>query len=199
MRRSLIGAVTAVLAVIACTTPATPSAANPADPRYDVLVFSKTAGFRHDAIPQGIQAIRDLGAANNFTVTATEDANAFTTANLAQYESVVFLNTTGDVLNATQQTAFESYIRSGKGYVGVHAAADTEYSWAFYGSLVGGYFSSHPAIQQVNVKVENRGTAATAHLPQTWTRTDELYNYQANPRATARVLATLDESSYSGG
>ena len=149
--------------------------------------------------PAGIQAIRDLGAANNFTVTATEDATAFTTANLAQYEAVVFLNTTGDVLNATQQTAFESYIRGGGGYVGVHAAADTEYDWPFYGNLVGAYFASHPAIQQANVKVENRAHAATAHLPQTWTRTDEWYNYQTNPRSTARVLATLDESSYSGG
>jgi type 1 glutamine amidotransferase len=199
MRKTFIGAATALFAVIACTTPATPGAANPADPRYDVLVFSKTAGFRHDSIPQGIQAIRDLGAANNFSVTATEDAAAFTTANLAQYEAVVFLSTTGDVLNATQQTAFEQYIATGKGYVGVHAAADTEYDWPFYGNLVGGYFASHPAIQQANIRVENRGHAATGHLPQTWTRTDEWYNYRTNPRTSARVLANLDESSYSGG
>ena len=128
---------------------------------YDVLVFSKTAGFRHDAIPAGIQAIRDLGAANDFTVTATEDANAFTTANLAQYEAVVFLSTTGDVLNATQQTAFESYIRGGGGYVGVHAAADTEYDWPFYGELVGACFASHPAIQQATVR--SRGPGARRH------------------------------------
>jgi type 1 glutamine amidotransferase len=195
--RSVVGVSTAVLAVIACTTPATPASA--ADAPYDVLVFSKTAGFRHDAIPVGIQTIRDLGAANNFTVTATEDAAAFTTSNLAQYEAVVFLNTTGDVLNATQQTAFESYIGSGRGYVGVHAAADTEYDWPFYGNLVGAWFASHPAIQQANVKVEDRGHAATGHLPQTWTRTDEWYNYRTNARSTAHVLATLDESSYSGG
>ncbi|MFI7607903.1 ThuA domain-containing protein [Micromonospora sp. NPDC049366] len=195
--RPVLGAATAVLAVIACTTPATPASA--ADAPYDVLVFSKTAGFRHDSIAVGTQAIRDLGAANNFTVTATEDAAAFTTGNLAQYEAVIFLNTTGDVLNASQQTAFESYIGGGGGYVGVHAAADTEYGWSFYGNLVGAYFASHPAIQQANVKVENRGHAATAHLPQTWTRTDEWYNYQTNARSTARVLATLDESSYSGG
>jgi hypothetical protein len=81
----------------------------------------------------------------------------------------------------------------------VHAAADTEYDWPFYGQLVGAYFASHPAIQQVNSKTENRAHPATAHLPQTWTRTDELYNYRTNPRDTARVLATLDESSYSGG
>ncbi|MFY1617100.1 ThuA domain-containing protein [Micromonospora sp. WMMD736] len=195
--RSVVGVGAAALAVIACTTPATPASA--ADAPYDVLVFSKTAGFRHDAIPVGIQTIRDLGAANNFTVTATEDAAAFTTANLAQYEAVVFLNTTGDVLNATQQTAFESYIGSGRGYVGVHAAADTEYDWPFYGNLVGAWFASHPAIQQANIKVEDRGHAATGHLPQTWTRTDEWYNYRTNARSTAHVLATLDESSYSGG
>ena len=195
--RPVLGAAMAALAVIACTTPATPASA--ADAPYDVLVFSKTAGFRHDAIPVGIQTIRDLGAANNFTVTATEDAAAFTTSNLAQYEAVVFLNTTGDVLNASQQTAFESYIGSGRGYVGVHAAADTEYDWPFYGNLVGAWFASHPAIQQANMKVEDRGHAATAHLPQTWTRTDEWYNYRTNARSTAHVLATLDESSYSGG
>ncbi|GAA2716230.1 ThuA domain-containing protein [Actinoplanes palleronii] len=187
----------AVVAVLTSAVAVAPAAA--ADNPYDVLVFSKTAGFRHDSIAAGTQAIRDLGAANNFTVTATEDATAFTTANLAKYEAVIFLNTTGDVLDATQQTAFESYIRAGGGYAGVHAAADTEYDWPFYGDLVGAWFASHPAIQQANVKVEDRAQAATAHLPQTWTRTDEWYNYRTNPRSTAHVLATLDESSYSGG
>ncbi len=216
MRKLIAGAATLV-ALAACTFTASPAQAaatlptpgptdgveNPgrfaADAPYDVLVFSKTAGFRHDAIAVGIQTIRDLGAANSFTVAATEDAAAFTTANLAQYEAVVFLNTTGDVLNDTQQTAFESYVRGGGGYVGVHAAADTEYSWPFYGNLVGAYFNSHPAIQQVTSRVQDRGHASTAHLPQAWTRTDELYNYSTNPRSTAHVLATLDESTYSGG
>ncbi|MFI7023767.1 lectin [Micromonospora sp. NPDC049900] len=197
LRRPAAGLATAVLAVLACTAPATPASA--ADTPYDVLVFSKTAGFRHDSIAVGTQAIRDLGAANSFTVTATEDAAAFTTGNLAQYEAVVFLNTTGDVLNATQQTAFESYINAGGGFVGVHAAADTEYGWSYYGNLVGAYFRSHPAIQQATVRVENRGHAATAHLPQNWVRTDEWYDFQTNARSGARVLATLDESTYSGG
>jgi len=198
MRRALAAA--ASVALVAGTLalgPALPSMA--ADAPYDVLVFSKTAGFRHDSIAVGTQAIRELGAANAFTVTATEDAAAFSTANLAQYEAVVFLNTTGDVLDDTQQAAFESYIRGGGGYVGVHSAADTEYGWPFYGNLVGAYFASHPAIQQANIKVENRAHAATANLPQTWTRTDEWYNYQTNVRSSARVLATLDESSYAGG
>jgi type 1 glutamine amidotransferase len=173
--------------------------ASAADAPYKVLVFSKTAGFRHPSIPNGIAAIQSLGAANNFTVTATEDAAAFTTANLAQYQSVVFMSTTGDVLNDAQQTAFEAYIRGGGGYVGVHSAADTEYTWPFYGTLVGAYFASHPAIQTATVNVEDRSHPATAHLGATWVRTDELYNYQSNPRSTAHVLATLNESTYSGG
>jgi type 1 glutamine amidotransferase len=131
MRKLLASAIGLAVAA-ACAGSVTPAQA--ADTPYDVLVFSRTAGFRHDSIAVGIQTIRELGAANSFTVTATENAALFTTANLAQYEVVIFLNTTGDVLNATQQTAFESYIGAGGGYVGVHAAADTEYSWPFYGN-----------------------------------------------------------------
>ncbi|MEU4569992.1 ThuA domain-containing protein, partial [Micromonospora sp. NPDC023956] len=195
--RSTIGAATAVVTVLACTTPATPASA--ADAPYDVLVFSKTAGFRHDSIAVGTQAVRDLGAANSFTVTATEDATTFTPANLARYEAVIFLNTTGDVLDGTQQSAFEAYVNGGGGFVGIHSAADTEYGWPFYGNLVGGYFASHPAVQQATVHVQHRAHAATAHLPRTWTRTDEWYDYRTNPRPSVRVLAALDESSYSGG
>ncbi|MGP2437314.1 ThuA domain-containing protein [Streptomyces sp. JW3] len=164
-----------------------------------VLVFSKTAGFRHDAIPEGIAALKELGAPAGITVTATEEAKQFTTANLAKYDAVAFLSTTGDVLNAEQQTAFENYVRGGGGYLGVHAAADTEYDWQFYGGLVGAYFDSHPAQQQATVRVEDQDHPATAHLDDTWARTDELYNYRTNPRDRVKVLATLDETTYQGG
>ncbi|AWE54143.1 ThuA domain-containing protein [Streptomyces nigra] len=179
--------------------PDAPATAAAADPAYRILVFSKTAGFRHSSIDEGIAALRDLGAANNFTVTATEDAGAFTTANLSQYRAVVFLSTTGDVLGGSQQTALEQYMGAGGGYVGVHAAADTEYDWPFYEGLAGALFQSHPAIQPATVKVEDRSHDATAHLGRTWQRTDEWYNYRTNPRSSAHVLASLDESSYSGG
>src|SRR3954453_16520787 len=98
-----------------------------------VLVFSKTAAFRHDSIPQGIAMVQALGAANGFSVDATEDSTKFTEANLAQYDVVIFPSTTGDILNDTQQTAFEHYIEAGGGYVGIHAAADTEYTWPWPG------------------------------------------------------------------
>ena len=190
----------AVIATALVTTVAgVTSTACAADEPYKVLVFSKTAGFRHDSIPAGIAAIRALGTANNFAVDATEDAAAFTTSNLAQYAAVVFLSTSGDILDASQQAAFESYIGAGKGYVGIHGAADTEYDWQFYGDLVGAYFQQHPAIQPARVVVEDRAHAATAHLGTEWNRTDEWYSFRTNPRSSVHVLASLDESSYSGG
>jgi type 1 glutamine amidotransferase len=190
-----------LLALAATTAALLSTAAVPAyaDTAFDVLVFSKTAGFRHDSIPDGINAVRELGAAHGFAVDATEDGAAFTSRNLARYDAVLFLSTTGDVLNDAQQRAFEGYIRSGGGYVGIHAAADTEYDWAFYGGLAGAYFQSHPAIQPARVDVEDRAHPATAHLGKAWDRTDEWYNYRSNPRDRAHVLASLDESSYSGG
>ncbi|OSZ59054.1 glycosyl hydrolase [Streptomyces pharetrae CZA14] len=183
----------------AMSQPSTAEARAAADPAYKILVFSKTAGFRHSSIDDGITALRDLGTANNFTVDATEDAQAFTTANLARYKVVVFLSTTGDVLTAAQQTAFEQYVQGGGGYAGIHAAADTEYDWPFYAGLAGALFHSHPAVQSATVKVEDRAHDATAHLGGSWRRTDEWYNYRTNPRTTAHVLASLDESSYAGG
>ncbi|MDG9715828.1 ThuA domain-containing protein [Streptomyces sp. DH24] len=164
-----------------------------------VLVFSKTAGFRHDSIPEGVATVKQLGATGGFTVDATEDAGAFTAANLRRYDAVVFLSTTGDVLDAAQQSAFEGYVRQGGGYVGVHAAADTEYDWEFYGGLAGAYFQSHPAIQPATVDVEDRAHPATSGLEKAWNRTDEWYNYRSNPRERAHVLASLDEASYTGG
>lgn len=175
-----------------------PSAAHPAGTER-VLVFSKTAGFRHDSIPEGVAAVRELAARGGFAVDATEDSTAFTAKNLRRYGAVVFLSTTGDVLDDRQQRAFEGYIRHGGGYVGVHAAADTEYDWDFYGGLAGAWFQAHPAIQPATVRVEDRAHPSTAGLARTWNRTDEWYNYRSDPRAHAHVLASLDESSYQGG
>ncbi|MEV7401337.1 ThuA domain-containing protein [Streptomyces sp. NPDC091267] len=182
----------------AVLAPAPAGAAAAADP-YDVLVFSKTAGFRHDSIPAGITAIQELGGTDGFTVTATEDAGAFTTQNLAGYEAVVFLSTTGDVLDSAQQDALSAYVDGGGGFVGVHAAADTEYDWPAYEHLVGAWFKSHPAIQQAKVVTEDHAHPATAHLDDVWTRTDEWYNYRTDPRDDVHVLQSLDESSYTGG
>ncbi|GIF52353.1 glucose/arabinose dehydrogenase [Asanoa ferruginea] len=195
---SLAASLALVLGVLVAGPAPARAAAAPGEP-YNVLVFSKTAGFRHDSIPAGIAAIQQLGAEHNFSVTATEDAAAFTDANLATFATVVWLSTTGDVLNADQQAAFERYIRAGGGYVGVHAASDTEYDWAWYGQLVGAYFSAHPSNQNATIKVEDPAHPSTAGLPQKWNRFDEWYNFRTNPRGTVHVLASLDETSYAPG
>jgi len=164
---------------------------------FSVLVFTRTAGFRHDSIRPGVQSIRDLGEEHGFTIAATEDG--LDAGALAGFRVVIFLNTSGDVLDAAGRAALEGYIRGGGGFVGVHSAADTEYGWPFYGELVGAWFDAHPEIQRATLRVEDRAHPATAHLGASWVRTDEWYNYRTNPRPGVRVLLTLDESTYSGG
>ncbi|MFB6397123.1 ThuA domain-containing protein [Polymorphospora lycopeni] len=205
-RLLLTGTVALALAATGVVAGPAPASAAPVATRavtavdpYSVLVFSKTAGFRHDSIPAGIAAIQQLGADNGFTVDTTEDGAAFTDANLARYAAVIWLSTTGDVLDPDQQAAFERYVRAGGGYVGVHAASDTEYSWEWYGGLVGAYFSAHPANQQATIKVEDPAHPSTAALPANWSRYDEWYNFQTNPRGDVHVLASLDERTYTPG
>lgn len=163
-----------------------------------ILVFSKTAGFRHSSIPQGKTAILELGNKNGFKVDTTENAALFTLENLKKYGAVVFLNTTGDVLDKQQQKDFEEYIRGGGGYAGVHSASDTEYDWPWYGKLVGAYFTSHPKQQEAKLQVVDHEHLSTKHLPAEWNRKDEWYNFKnINPATT--VLITIDEHSYTGG
>src|SRR5689334_13214358 len=134
-----------ILAVFTAQTRSVPTSLASQGPR--ILVFSKTAGFRHDSISDGVAAIRQLGQQNNFDVDATEDASLLNGANLSRYQAIVFLSTTGDILDSAQQSSVEQYIRNGGGFVGVHSATDTEYDWEWYGGLVGAYFQDHPAIQ----------------------------------------------------
>lgn len=198
------------MAAVVFTTvqPASTGAAQPAEAvkeeakaeqTFKVLVFSKTAGFRHDSIPDGIAAIKKLGEKHGFGVEATEDSALFTNEKLDEFGVIVFLSTTGDVLNKEQEAAFEAFIGKGRGFVGIHAASDTEFEWPWYGTLVGAYFKSHPQIQEAVINVEDRNHPSTHHLAEKWTRKDEWYNFHQSPRARVQVLASLDEKSYQGG
>ncbi len=163
-----------------------------------VLVFSKTNGYRHASIPAGIAAIKAMGEANKFTVEATEDSLAFTVENLSKYKAVIFLSTTGNVLGEAQEKALEKFIQQGGGFVGVHAAADCEYDWPWYVKMVGASFLSHPEQQVAKLLVKDKTHRSTKHLPDTWERKDEWYNFKSmNP--DVKVLITIDENSYKGG
>lgn len=180
-------------------SPSPPPAASPATaPR--LLLFTKTAGFRHDSIPAGIAAAQEIADRHGIRLITTEDPGAFADSTLTAVSAVVFLNTSGDVLNHEQQAALERYVRAGGGFAGIHAAADTEHDWPFYGELVGARFANHPpGLHTATVRVEDRAHPSTSGIPDRWERTDEWYNFGSNPRASVHVLANLDESTYSGG
>ncbi len=166
----------------------------------NVLVFHKTAGFRHQSIGAGIEALEVLGSESGFGVTATEDASIFSDEGLDAFRVIVFLNTTGDVLDESEESAMEEFVRSGGGFVGVHAAADTEYEWEWYGGLVGAYFDSHPDPQAAVVEIaQSTGHRVVQGLPERVERFDEWYNFRSHPRPEVMVLANLDESTYEGG
>ncbi len=164
-----------------------------------VLVFSKTAAFRHGSIGVGKIALLKLGAENGFSVDTTEDASVFTEGNLKKYNAVVFLSTTGDILNHYQQAAFERYIQAGGGYMGIHAASDCEYNWPWYGNLAGAYFKNHPKPQMAKLVINDKTHISTAHLPAIWERSDEWYNFKKAPGAEVHTVISIDESSYEGG
>jgi type 1 glutamine amidotransferase len=167
-----------------------------------LLVFSKTGGFRHASIKDGKIALQKLATEHNFRVDFTEDSGDFTDTNLAHYSAVIFLMTTGTILDTNQKAAFERYIRAGGGYVGVHSASDTEYGWSWYGGLVGAYFDrvhGHSKVMQATIHVTDSTNPSTLMLPAIWIRTDEWYNFATNPRGKVHVLMTVDEKTYKGG
>ncbi len=163
-----------------------------------MLLFSKTSGFRHGSIGKGLETMEALGLTVNVESTATEDAQIFNASDLSEFDLVVFLNTTGNILNDEQQEAFESFIQSGGSFMGVHSATDTEYDWAWYGDLVGAYFDGHPNRQDAVIEVLTTAHPATMGLGATWNRFDEWYNFRdINP--SINPLLNLDEDSYQGG
>ncbi len=180
------------------------AAASPALPicHKRILVFSKTAAFRHASIADGKQVLKKLADAHGFAIDFSEDANVFSDSNLARYNAVVFLMTTGEIFNDSQQIAFQHYIEAGGGFVGIHSASDTEYDWPWYGGLVGAYnnvSNKHSSVQPATVHVEDSTTPSTNMLPALWMRTDEWYNFAVNPRSKVHVLLTVDEKTYKGG
>lgn len=167
-------------------------------PSFAVLVFTRTAAYVHASIPDGVAALRALGGVTGFSVDETSDAGRFTDAGLAPYRAIVFLSTTGDVLNDAQQGAFERWLAAGHGWVGIHSASDTEYDWPWYQSMLGAHFDGHPAIQKAMVRVVDAAHLSTRPLPATIARTDEWYNFNQQP-VGAHLLVTIDESTYQGG
>jgi cytochrome c len=159
-----------------------------------LLVFKKTAGFHHGSIPLAALAVIKLGEENGFLVDTTTDANKITESNLKKYSALVFASTTGDILDGPEQVDLERYMQAGGGFVGIHAAADAEYNWPWYGRMIGGWFAHHPNQQMATLTIKDKNFMATSMLPDEWKRKDEWYHYK-NINPDIHVLINLEESS----
>ncbi len=165
--------------------------------QFSVLLFSKTAGWHHESILAGVPAIRALGELHDFKVFWTDDANrVFNDRELAKYKAVIFLCTTGDVLNDQQQVAFERYIKAGGGFVGIHSASDTEYDWPWYTKMVGHMFHIHPAVQTATIQVENPNFPGMDRFAKRFLFTEEWYEFDASRSDKLSYLLSVDEKTY---
>ncbi|HEY6909929.1 MAG TPA: ThuA domain-containing protein [Myxococcales bacterium] len=193
LTRALAGLVVAVAATAGCSGKAAPAGG----PR--IVVYTRTLGFRHDSIPAALAAVREIAAREHLGVVATEDPAAFGPDQLRGVSAVVFLHTTGEVLDPAGQDALQAYVRGGGGFLGIHSAADTGHGWPWYLDLVGAEFVRHPAIQPAVLVREDAVHPASAPLPARWSRTDEWYDFRSSPRGRVRVLLSIDEATYQGG
>lgn len=181
------------------TTSAVGTTSSTVSARFGVLVFHRTEGFRHASIAAGIEAVRQIGQEHHFEVVASQDPAIFSEPELAGFDVVVFLSTSGDILDAAEETTLRGFVESGGGFVGVHAAADTEYEWAWYGELVGAYFAGHPEPQEATLHVVDPAHPIVEGMPATFDRFDEWYDFGSLPGADVELLVTIDEASYQGG
>lgn len=164
--------------------------------QFKALLFTKTAGWQHDSIPYGISAVKGLAKLHDFEVQQTDDASVFSGPSLDQFDVVIFLLTTGDVLDESQQEAFQKFIQQGKGYVGVHSAADTEHEWPWYRGLVGRTFVIHPTVQTAKLDVLGQGFPGVEYMPSRFLWTEEYYTYSAEHSDSLNYILSVDEATY---
>ena len=165
--------------------------------QFKALLFTKTAGYHHESINEGVTAVKALAARHNFGVEWHEDAKKFNHKFLAQFDVIIFLNTTEDILNDEQQNAFKAFIQSGKGFVGIHSASDTEYDWQWYTKLVGRMFHIHPAQQTAMLEVTDSNFPGMEIFPKRFMWTDEWYEFKKEEYSkNLKVLLTIDENTY---
>ncbi len=164
--------------------------------QFKVMLFTKTNGFHHTAINEGVDAIRTMSKKHHFAVDWHEDPTNFNDKNLEKYQVVIFLLTTGDILNEEQQMALTKFINSGKGFVGIHSASDTEYGWEWYTKMIGMMFKIHPQIQTARLNVIDANFPGMERMPNSFFWTDEWYEFGPRLNDNLNILLKIDETSY---
>jgi|SRR5690554_747507 len=164
--------------------------------QFNVLLFTKTAGWHHKSINAGVTAMEKMAVRHHFNLDWHEMSEVFTDDSLKKYHVIVFLNTTANILNDDQQAAMERFIQSGKGFVGIHSASDTEYDWDWYTKMVGRTFHIHPEIQTAEINVLARNFPGLERMPDTFLWTDEFYEFGAERVEGLNYILSIDESTY---
>ena len=165
--------------------------------QFNVLLITRTMGWHHESINEAVDAFRKLATKHHFKLTWEENVDlVITEQKLQDFDVLVFLLTSGDILNPTQQQAVQNFIQSGKGFVGVHSASDTEYDWPWYNGLVGHMFHIHPVIQTGNLRVHSRKFPGLERMPDSLWWTDEWYQFGPAQSKNLNYILTVDENSY---
>ena len=188
-KKRILRTAASLLTFMAVAGPATAS-------QFKALLFTKTAGWKHDSIPAGVSAVKALARLHHFDVVHSDTADVFNPSDLNQFDVIIFLSTTGDVLNERQQDAFQKFIQQGKGYVGVHSAADSEHDWSWYRGLVGRTFVIHPKVQSAKIEVLEDRFPGTEYMPSRFLWTEEYYGYSDEHSDSLNYILSVDEKSY---
>ena len=167
-----------------------------AQKQFKALIVTTTNGWHHESLHSGVIALKEMAARNFFDAVLMEDPNGFTDKNLEQYQVVVFLNTSGDIFNSEQQKALERFIQSGKGFVGIHSASDTEYDWEWYTKLVGRMFHIHPAVQSGKLQVLDATFPGLQDFSHGKLWTEEWYEFGEEKVKGLQYILAVDETTY---
>jgi hypothetical protein len=164
--------------------------------QFRAFIVTRTKGWHHESLHYGVIALKQLAARNHFDAVLMEDPKSFTDKNLAQYSVVIFLNTTGDILNAEEQKVLERFIQSGKGFVGIHSASDTEYDWPWYTQLVGRMFKIHPQVQTAKLQVLDATFPGLQGFDDGALWTEEWYEFGEEKVPGLQYVLAVDETTY---
>lgn len=167
-----------------------------AQKQFKALLVTTTRGWHHEALHAAVLAVQQLGAKNNFDVELWQDPNGFTDKYVSQFSVIVFLHTTGDIFDTAQQKVMERFIQSGKGYVGVHSASDTEYDWDWYTKMVGRMFRIHPAVQTAKLTVLDPKFPGLQGFGNGRLWTDEWYEFGPEKTSGLQYILAVDETTY---
>lgn len=167
-----------------------------AQKQFKALLVTTTNGWHHESLHAGVLAIQDLGVKNFFDVVLFENPNGFTDQFLKQFQVVIFLNTTGNIFDSAQQKVMERFIQSGKGFVGIHSASDTEYEWEWYTKLVGRMFHIHPVIQTAQLNILDNTFPGLQGFAGNKLWTDEWYEFGPEKVSDLKYILAVDESTY---